>query len=52
MHLTTNWVEIAHLITESGREPRFSDLVKFVDERSRIANSMYGLISRGKLSHM
>ncbi|CAG2211235.1 unnamed protein product [Mytilus edulis] len=42
MHMRTRWVVIAHSISESGREPRFSDLVKFVDEKSRIASSMYG----------
>ena len=43
MHMRTKWVEVAHSINESGREPRFSDLVKFVDEKARVANSMYGL---------
>ncbi|CAG2242208.1 unnamed protein product [Mytilus edulis] len=42
MHMRTRWVDIAHSISESGREPRFSDLAKFVDEKSRIASSMYG----------
>ncbi|XP_071124292.1 uncharacterized protein [Mytilus edulis] len=42
MHTRTRWVDIAHSISESGREPRFSDLAKFVDEKSRIASSMYG----------
>lgn len=42
MHMRVKWVEIAHSINESGREPRFSDLTKFVDEKSRIASSMYG----------
>ncbi|CAG2190453.1 unnamed protein product [Mytilus edulis] len=32
MHMRTRWVDIAHSISESGREPRFSDLAKFVDE--------------------
>ena len=26
---------------DPGREPRFSDLAKFVDEKSRVASSMY-----------
>lgn len=48
MHLRVKWVDIAHSINEPGtrrpgREPRFSDLAKFVDEKSRVANSMYGL---------
>lgn len=42
-HLRTRWVDVAHSITESGREPRFSDLTKFVDERARISSSMFGL---------
>lgn len=42
MHMRTRWVDIAHSISESGREPGFSDLAKFVDEKSRIASSMYG----------
>ena len=48
MHLRAKWVDVAHSINEPasgrhGREPRFSDLAKFVDEKSRIASSMYGL---------
>ncbi|CAG2222474.1 unnamed protein product [Mytilus edulis] len=43
MHLRVKWVDIAHSITESGREPRFTDLTKFIDQKSRIAVSMYGL---------
>ncbi|VDI64456.1 Hypothetical predicted protein [Mytilus galloprovincialis] len=42
MHMRTKLIDIAHSIGESGREPRFSDLAKFVDEKSRIASSMYG----------
>ena len=48
MHLRAKWVDVAHSINEPasgrpGREPRFSDLTKFVDEKSRVASSMYGL---------
>ena len=49
MHLRTKWVDVAYLISEPvrgsnpGREPRFSDLAKFVDEKSRVASSMYGV---------
>lgn len=43
MHMRVKWVDIAHSINESGREPRFSDLAKFVDEKSRVASSVYGL---------
>ena len=48
MHLRSKWADVAHSINEPltgtpGREPRFSDLSKFVDEKSRVASSMYGL---------
>ena len=48
MHLRAKWVDVAHSINETasgrlGREPTFSDLAKFVDEKSRVASSMYGL---------
>ena len=49
MHLRTKWVDVAYLISESvrgtnpGREPRFSDLANFVDEKSPVASSMYGV---------
>ena len=48
MHLRAKWVDVAYSINEPasgrpGREPSFSDLSKFVDEKSRIASSMYGL---------
>ena len=48
MHLRAKWVDVAHSINEPasgrlGREPTFSDLAKFVDEKSRVASSMYGL---------
>ena len=32
---------IAYFISDPGRMPRFSDLAKFVDEKSRVASSMY-----------
>ena len=43
MHMRVKWVDVAHSITETGREPRFSDLAKFIDQKSRLATSMYGL---------
>ncbi|CAG2248710.1 unnamed protein product [Mytilus edulis] len=43
MHLRVKWVDIAHSITENGREPRFSDLANFIDKKSRLASSMFGL---------
>ncbi|XP_053381765.1 uncharacterized protein LOC128549256 [Mercenaria mercenaria] len=43
MHLRTKWADIAHSIYESGREPSFSDLTRFIDERSRVASSVYGI---------
>ena len=42
-YMRTRWTEVAFGINESGREPNFKDLVKFVDERSRVASSMYGM---------
>ena len=49
MHLRTKWADIVYFIiepvrgTDPGSEPCFSDLAKFVDEKSRVASSMYGL---------
>jgi hypothetical protein len=43
MHVRRRWVDISHSITQSGREPVFSDLVKFVEERAHVATSLYGL---------
>ncbi|XP_053406377.1 uncharacterized protein LOC128546124 [Mercenaria mercenaria] len=51
MHVRGKWVDIAHSITESGREPGFSDLVKFVEEKARIATSLYGLDLANEKSH-
>ena len=51
MHVRGRWVDVAHSISESGREPRFSDLVKFVDEKARVAASMYGLDLARESSH-
>ena len=43
MHLRSKWADVAHFICESGREPRFSDLAEFVDKRSQVASSVYGI---------
>ena len=48
MHLRAKQADVAHSINEPasgrhGREPSFSDLAKFVDEKFCIASSMYGL---------
>ena len=43
MHLRSRWAEKAHSIFELGREPSFFDLTKFIDERSRVASSVYGI---------
>ncbi|XP_060602645.1 uncharacterized protein LOC132755746 [Ruditapes philippinarum] len=43
MHMRTKWADIAHTIYECGKEPRFFDLLKFVEERSRVACSVYGI---------
>ena len=42
-YLRTKWTEVAFSINEAGREPNFLDLAKFVDERSRVASSMYAV---------
>ena len=48
MHLRAMWADVAHSINEPasgspGREAQVSDLGKFVDDKSRVASSMYGL---------
>ena len=43
LHLRTKWTDIAHTIYEICREPNFLDLSKFVDERVRVASSIYGI---------
>ncbi|CAC5370835.1 unnamed protein product [Mytilus coruscus] len=43
MHLRVKWVDVAHYITQSGREPRFTDFTKLINQKSCIAASMYGL---------
>ena len=52
-YLRVKWVDVAHSIMESGREPRFSDLSKFIDQKVRVANSTYGLdLVRESKSHV
>ena len=52
-YLRVKWVDVAHSIMESGREPRFSDLSKFIDQKVRVANSTYGLdLIRESKSHV
>ena len=50
--MRAKWVDIAYSISETrqGYKPlegtafsRFSDLAKFVDKKSRVASSMYGV---------
>ena len=43
MHVRGKWVDFAYSIIESGKEPCFSDLVEFVEKKTRVATSMYGL---------
>ena len=49
MHLRSKWVDAVYLISgparcmDPGMEPRFSDLAKFVEKKSRVASSMYGV---------
>ena len=40
--LRNKWIEVADKIVLTGREPDFSDLARYVQERSRIASSFYG----------
>ena len=42
MHIRTRWVERADNLIESGVEPMFSHLTAFVQQRARVANSVYG----------
>ena len=56
MQLRAKWVDVAHSINEPasgrpGREPRFSDLTNFVDDKSRVASSMYGFDLTRENSH-
>ena len=52
-YMRVKWVDVAHSIMESGREPRFSDLSKFIDQKVRVANSTYGLdLVRESKSHV
>lgn len=41
--MRVKWVDFVHSINVSGREPLFSDLTKFVEEKPRVAISVYGL---------
>lgn len=49
MHLRTKWADIAYSIckpikgTDPRRELRFSYLAKFVNEKSCVTSSMYGV---------
>ena len=40
--LKNKWVDHADRILQSGREPCFADLSKYIEERARIATSFYG----------
>ena len=42
IHLRSKWVEKASSVIESGQEPNFDDLLKFVQSRALVANTMYG----------
>ena len=42
MDLRNKWAEKASSIIESGREPSFEDLLRFVCTRAKIANTVYG----------
>ena len=40
--LGSKWVEKAADILERGREPKFEDLVDFIEVRARVSSTMYG----------
>ena len=40
--LRCKWTDHAYTITETGREPKFSDLTRFVERRAQVASSIYG----------
>ena len=40
--LGSKWVEKAADILERGREPKYSDLVDFMEVRARVSSTMYG----------
>ena len=42
MNLQSKWIEKASSIIESGMEPSFDDLLRFVCARAKIANTVYG----------
>ena len=42
MHLRSKWTESACKIIETGYEPKYKDLLKFVQGRANVANTMYG----------
>ena len=42
MYLRSRWVVFASSLIEMGREPAFSDLLKFIQDRATEANTMYG----------
>ena len=42
IHIRAKWVERADQIIERGYEHTFSDLTEFVEERVRIAGTLYG----------
>ena len=41
-HIRDKWVERADSIIEAGYEPNFADLTRFVQERVRVVNNVYG----------
>ena len=43
MHLLVRWAERANTIIETGREPTFVELAKFISDRAKAANTLYGV---------
>ena len=42
MYLRAQWADRADYVLESGREPNFKDLAKFVEDKARSASTIYG----------
>lgn len=54
IHIRGKWVDRADVLIENGIEPNFLDLTKFIENKARVANTMYGQdlsrsISSGKV---
>ena len=43
MLLRVRWAEGANTIIETGRKPTFGELAKFISDRAKVANTLYGV---------